>query len=200
MLIFHHKLKNIQQVLAKWSKEVYGNIFQKIATLEEVIQTGEMQFELDPSQGNKQSLHKAQADLSTYLHLEEEYWRQKAGMSWFVDGERNTKCFPAYINSRMKRLQLNIIKNYNDDQIEDSNGMATEAVKFFQKQINEDCFPDNFDILKHKPTKITMAQNEVLKKIPEEEDVKVDVYALKRESASGPDGFTGVFSSLVGIL
>ncbi|KAG5611037.1 hypothetical protein H5410_022318 [Solanum commersonii] len=37
-LIFHHKIKKLKGDLTKWSKEVYRNIFQRLDTLEEVIQ------------------------------------------------------------------------------------------------------------------------------------------------------------------
>lgn len=93
MFTFHQKLKNLKVGLAKWSKDIYGNILQKIPTLEEIIQAQAIQFEGKPTQVNRTNLHKSQADLANYLHLEEEYWRQKSGMKWFTDGERNTNSF-----------------------------------------------------------------------------------------------------------
>ncbi|KAG5630893.1 hypothetical protein H5410_002610 [Solanum commersonii] len=35
--IVHEKMKNLKKVLTKWSKETYGNIFHKVATLEDVV-------------------------------------------------------------------------------------------------------------------------------------------------------------------
>lgn len=51
--MFHHKLKQVKSVLAKWSREIFGNIFQEIATLEEVIKVREQQFEVSPLGANK---------------------------------------------------------------------------------------------------------------------------------------------------
>ncbi|XP_060170627.1 uncharacterized protein LOC132601563 [Lycium barbarum] len=38
-------------------------------------------------------LQQAQAELKKYLHFEEEFWRQKANVTWFAEGERNTRFF-----------------------------------------------------------------------------------------------------------
>ncbi|XP_060182174.1 uncharacterized protein LOC132611821 [Lycium barbarum] len=80
---FQAKMKKVKQALEKWSKDTYGNIFQQISTLEDVIKVKELQFELNPSIMNRAALHKAQANLNNYLHLQEEYWKQKSGVRWF---------------------------------------------------------------------------------------------------------------------
>jgi len=38
--------------LAKWSKKTFGNVFQQIATLEDVIKTKEIQLEMAPTESN----------------------------------------------------------------------------------------------------------------------------------------------------
>uniref|UniRef100_A0A0V0GZX8 Putative ovule protein n=1 Tax=Solanum chacoense TaxID=4108 RepID=A0A0V0GZX8_SOLCH len=58
--LFHHKLKKVKKALTQWSKMTFKNIFQEIATLEEVIKVHEAQFELIPSANNRAKLHKAQ--------------------------------------------------------------------------------------------------------------------------------------------
>lgn len=54
--------------------------FQKIATMEDIIQVQELQFERDPTQGNREALIKLQEELGRYMVLEEAYWRQKSGL------------------------------------------------------------------------------------------------------------------------
>lgn len=48
-------------------------------------------MEMSPTEDNRASLNKFEADLKRYLHIEEEFWRQKDGMKWFSDKERTTK-------------------------------------------------------------------------------------------------------------
>jgi len=42
----HAKRKKVNRALAEWSKDVFGNIFQQIATIEEVIVVKEAQVEI----------------------------------------------------------------------------------------------------------------------------------------------------------
>ncbi|KAH0662438.1 uncharacterized protein [Solanum tuberosum] len=109
--LFHYKLKKVKKVLAQWSRETLGNIFQEITTLEEIIKVQEMQFEADPSEANRENLYKYQANLKRHLHMEEDFWKQITGMAWFKDGERNTKLFHTYVKGRRKRLRVNRIQN-----------------------------------------------------------------------------------------
>nr|XP_009604419.1 uncharacterized protein LOC104099205 [Nicotiana tomentosiformis] len=110
-IIFNHNLKKLKRALSVWSRATYGDIFQKIASLEEVVLVHEAQFEINPTKLNRESLNKVQAELIRVLSLEEKFWKQKSCMSWFKDGDRNTKLFHAKVNGRRRRLQLNRIQN-----------------------------------------------------------------------------------------
>ncbi|KAH0770267.1 hypothetical protein KY290_014248 [Solanum tuberosum] len=94
---FHSKLKNVKKALSAWSKEIFGNVFQQIATLEDIIKVREAQLQIHPSADNRAALSKVEAGLKNYLRLEEEFWRQKAGMKWFKEGGMNTKIFHSYV-------------------------------------------------------------------------------------------------------
>lgn len=87
----------MNRALASWSKEVFGNIFQQIAIIEDVIMIKESQFEINPSADNMMELSRMEAELRKYLKIKEEYWKQKAGIRWFVDRDRNTKFFHSYV-------------------------------------------------------------------------------------------------------
>ncbi|XP_075083474.1 uncharacterized protein LOC142167215 [Nicotiana tabacum] len=117
-ILFNHKLKKLKRALSVWNKATYGDIFQKIARLEELVLIHEAQFELQPTLLNRERLHKVQAELIRYLAIEEEFWRQKSGMAWFKDGNRNTKFFHVQVNGRRRRLQLKRIQNNEGNWIE----------------------------------------------------------------------------------
>ncbi|XP_075080475.1 uncharacterized protein LOC107786790 [Nicotiana tabacum] len=190
---FNHKLKKLKKALSTWSKATYGDIFQKIASLEEVVLVHERQFELSPTQMNRQKLHKVQAEMIKYLALEEQFWRQKAGMAWFKDGDRNTRFFHAQVNGRRKRLKLTRIQDNLGNWVEEEDQIATEVVKFYQEQFREDTIPTTFHIIDHIPSMITMEQNEKLNSNPTREEIKHAVFGLNGDTAGGPDGFTGLF-------
>ncbi|XP_070034936.1 uncharacterized protein [Nicotiana tomentosiformis] len=110
-VIFNYKLKKLKKALSTWSRATFGDIFQKITSLEEVVLVHERKFKAYPTQMNRERLQKVQAKIIKYLALEEDIRRQKAGMTWFKDGDRNTKLFHAQVNGRRKRLKLKNIKN-----------------------------------------------------------------------------------------
>ncbi|XP_060216653.1 uncharacterized protein LOC132644112 [Lycium barbarum] len=121
-MTFNVKLRKLEKVLSTWIKSTYGDIFQKITKLEE-------------------KLMKVQAELTRVLHLEEEFWKQKAGMSWFQDGDKNSKFFHAHVKGRRKRLQLTRIHNSAGIWLNEENEIAEEAIRFYQTQFHETIVP-----------------------------------------------------------
>lgn len=102
--VVQEKMKNLKRILTNWSKEIYGNIFQKVATLEDIIRVKEIQLEINSSEQNRKDLLKAEEDLMKHYQIEKEYWKQKGGMKWFKDGDRNTKFFHSYVRGRRIKL------------------------------------------------------------------------------------------------
>lgn len=168
-------------------------MFQQIATLEDVIQDHEVRFEKSPTLHNREELHKAEAKLSRYLHLEEEYWRHKSGLKWFQEGENNTKFFHSFVTGKRKKLKLNRIQNTQGDWLTEERDIAAEAIRYFQEQFIEDQSQKDFSLVNHIPSLVTEEQNQKLEELPTEEEVKATVFGLNIESACGPDGFTGIF-------
>ncbi|XP_075111674.1 uncharacterized protein LOC142181905 [Nicotiana tabacum] len=203
-IIFNHKLKKVKKALSVRSNGTFGDIFLKIANLEEVSLVHEAEFEANPTKLNRQRLQKVQAELIKLLALEEKYWKQKAEISWFKDGDRNTKFFYAKVRGRRKKLQLNRIQNNQGVWIEEDEEIVAEAIKFFEDQFSENTIPTSFHIIDNVPALIDMGQNEDLIKQPTMEEVKAAVFGLNGDSVGGPDGFTVIsrviHERLVGLL
>ncbi|XP_059301845.1 uncharacterized protein LOC132053756 [Lycium ferocissimum] len=149
----------MEVVKLHWKADFSGNPFH-IATIEDTIKVQEWQFEMNPTRENKSTLQQAQAKLTRYLHLEEEYWKQKAGMEWFNEGDRNKKFFHSYVRGTRRKLAL--------ERIQDQNGVWVE-------------------------TAAELGDEAKMEELPTEGEVKEAVFSLNSESASGPDGFTGLF-------
>ncbi|XP_019241168.1 PREDICTED: uncharacterized protein LOC109221159 [Nicotiana attenuata] len=105
----------------------FGDIFQWIASLEEVVKVHDTQFELSPTVQNRERLHKVQADLNRVWALEEEFWKQKSRMAWFKDEDRNTKMFHDHVNGKRRKLQLKRIQDRHGNWLENPADMAEEA-------------------------------------------------------------------------
>ncbi|XP_075097908.1 uncharacterized protein LOC142175228 [Nicotiana tabacum] len=192
-ILLNFKLKKLKKALSTWSKETYGDIFQKIVSLEEVVMVHERQFEANPTQLNRERLQKVQAELIRYLALEEEFWRQKSGMTWFKDADRKIKFFHAQVNGLRKGLHLKRIQSRLGNWIVEEDQIAEEAVNFIKDQLYDTVAPNTFGIIDHIPILVDMEQNAKLISQPTREEVKQAVFGLNGESAGGPDGFTGAF-------
>ncbi|XP_060211977.1 uncharacterized protein LOC132639556 [Lycium barbarum] len=81
---FNSKLKNMRKALSQWSRATFGDIFQRISNLEEVIKVHKGLFEENPTLQNRAKLRQVEAELTRVYALEEEYWKQKAGQ-WLDD-------------------------------------------------------------------------------------------------------------------
>nr|XP_009587917.1 uncharacterized protein LOC104085557 [Nicotiana tomentosiformis] len=168
-VIFNYKLKTLKKALSTWSRATFEDVFQKIASLEEVVLVHERKFEAYPTQMNRERLQK------------------------FKDGDRNKKFFHAQVNGRRKRLKLKRIKNSLGNWIEEDELIAKESVNFYKEQFCESVVPTAIDILNHVHCLVDMDQNENLMSMPTREEVKLAVFGLNRDSAGGPYGFTGAF-------
>ncbi|XP_049359160.1 uncharacterized protein LOC125823817 [Solanum verrucosum] len=132
--IVKEQMNRLKRVLSKWSKESYGDIFQKVSTLEDVIKVKEVQLEVHCSDENMRDLNKAEEELQKFYQLEEDFWKQKSGMKWFNDDDRNTKFFHSYVKGRRRRLIINEIEDENEAILREDKSIGEEAMKVFEDQ------------------------------------------------------------------
>lgn len=99
-----------------------------------MVKLKEQLFEEDPSPENRMVLQQAQVELKKYIHYEEEFWRQKAGITWFSEGDKNTRFFHNLVKGRRKRMQIKRIQNSEGIWLQEEDQMENEAIKFYQNQ------------------------------------------------------------------
>ncbi|XP_060170505.1 uncharacterized protein LOC132601442 [Lycium barbarum] len=192
-LAFKKKLKSVQSALSQWSKHTFGDIFKLLSIREEKVRIKEDLFEEFPTEGNRMILRRAQAELKKYMHYKEEFWRQKAGFDCFAEGDRNTRFFHNIVKGRRKRTQIKRIQNSDGIWIEGTNNLADEAISFYQKQFTQEPQQEEFSLLEHIQELVTEEDNIVICSIPSLEEVRQAVFELAGDSASGPDGLSGLF-------
>ncbi|XP_059315814.1 uncharacterized protein LOC132066528 [Lycium ferocissimum] len=197
---FKCKMKKLKRVLSKWSREVFGDIFKQLIIREEIVRLKQQLFEENPSQLNRLVLQKAQAETKRYLHYEEEYWRQKSGLDWFIDGDKNTRFFHNLVKGRMKKPQIKRIQNSDGSWIEDEDQMAAEVVHFYAQKFSHEDSVGGEIFLSHIPILINQDRNDLLCQMPSVNEVKKAVFKLSESSASGPEVFLEFSTRLVGIF
>ncbi|XP_060210575.1 uncharacterized protein LOC132637513 [Lycium barbarum] len=172
---FKSKMKKLKGRLSKWSREMFGDIFKQLIIREEIVRLKEQLYEQNPSQVNRVVLQKALAETKRYLHYEEEYSRQKL------------------VKGRRKKLQIKRIQNSDGSSIEDEDQMADEAVHFYSQQFSQEELIGDENLFSLIPVLIDKNRNDLLCQMPSVDEVKKIVFDLSGASASGPDGFPGVF-------
>ncbi|XP_060190706.1 uncharacterized protein LOC132619967 [Lycium barbarum] len=125
--------------------------YKKLSIREDIVKVKEQLFEEMPSYGNRMILQRAQDKLKSYLHYEEEFWRQIAGFDHFVEGDRNTRFFHSLVKGRRKRTFLKKIKNADGSWLTNVDDIATEVVSFYQKQFTQEADQSDSPLFNHIP-------------------------------------------------
>ncbi|XP_075077128.1 uncharacterized protein LOC142163876 [Nicotiana tabacum] len=117
--------------LKLWTK--HDTFKQVLAIREDIVRVKEMLFEEEPTIQNRIVLQQEQAELKKYLSIEEQYWKQKAGIRRFAEDDKNTRCFHNHFNGKRQNLKLKRIQNAYGTWLESQDLLANAAVDFFHK-------------------------------------------------------------------
>ncbi|XP_070049105.1 uncharacterized protein [Nicotiana tomentosiformis] len=159
------------------------NFWTKHATFTNVVrQNWEVDFIGDPFFMFKQNIKRVKAALSK--------WSRET----FGDIFMQLDVLEDIVRVKeIKKLQLKRIKSASGVWVEDQEQLAIAAVDFYQKQFTNEGDASEFSLLNNVPSMVSMDQNLEHSRLPTIEEVRVAVFELSGESASGPDGFTGLF-------
>eukprot|EP00253_Pinus_taeda_P027952 PITA_27952 len=127
------------------------------------------------------------------LEQEEAFWRLKSRAIWLKDGDRNTKFFHKFANSRREKNSIWKISDGKGGFLFSRHDISKEAVRYFKNQYkrNEDCriqdilwgidlFPQMFDV----------DLNDRLFRPVTEEELLETMKSFKRDKSPGPNGWT----------
>ncbi|XP_075103621.1 uncharacterized protein LOC142178193 [Nicotiana tabacum] len=182
-------------MLLTYPRQCIGNIFDKVQQLEAATRSMEEIYGENYSDTNKKNLYKTHAEYIHWLKVEESILKQKAIIKWAEKGDTNSKYLYSVIKQRIRRAQIQRIKNKEGHWIEGNSAISEEALRHFKHIFTEDEERDMGDILRWIDSIITKENNDLLQQTPSEEEVKNVVFSIDPNSAAGPDGFNGYFFS-----
>ncbi|XP_047264678.1 uncharacterized protein LOC124896867 [Capsicum annuum] len=191
--MFHYKLKILKKALTQWSKKIFGNIFQEIANLEDVIKVVESHFKTEPNVANREKLHEAQAKLKLYLHREEKFLKQKEGMQWSKDGKSNTKFFHTIVNGRRWRIKVNKTQNEEEEWMENQEDIVDATGEFYRNQFKRQEGDFEYAMIEGLPNVLSDEESENMHAEPTIKKVYQAVMGLNRHSTRGPDRMIDAF-------
>ncbi|KAH0722633.1 hypothetical protein KY290_005290 [Solanum tuberosum] len=139
---------------------------------------------------------RAHAQYYKYLKLQQEFSRQKVGIQWFLEGDKNTEFLHNLVKDRRKRLKISRIQTANGSW-EDENKVLKKAVSFYKDQFSSNVEEDDTSVINIIPSLVNEEDNALLNRYPSFAEVRKVVFELKGESATELDGFIGKGPSIL---
>ncbi|KAL0315400.1 UNVERIFIED_CONTAM: hypothetical protein Sradi_5418200 [Sesamum radiatum] len=174
MMRLQQKLTRLKHCLKEWNKIVFGNVFDRVAMVERRFKETDEAYYQDPYDRTLVERNRSSVELVRVLAQEETFWRQKTGIRWAKDWERNTQ----YFHSLVRKTDPFAIKN--------------SAVSFQRLLTAEPVFPEEMHS-EHLEDGLTDEDRRSLCVMPTLEEVWEAVFSIDPDSVAGPDEFGAVF-------
>ncbi|XP_020597627.1 uncharacterized protein LOC110037340, partial [Phalaenopsis equestris] len=125
------KQKNLASHLKIWNWERFGNVNEQLEAIQKEVHS--LEEGLQMGMNSEYEVHHANERLLAQISYHECFLKQKAVVTKFTGGDRNTRYYHACINHRRKcNMILNII-NINGRKLTNAEDIAYDAIQHFQK-------------------------------------------------------------------
>lgn len=190
MITLQLKLKRLRYTLKKWNWEVFGNLHTNINCAKQPLEIAEANFETSSSVENGNILDECKKIYELELEREELFCRDKSRQKWLEAGDKNTQFFFASVKGRGTTC-LNI--HSGDDLVDDPSELKNMAIPHFSSLFSENKEIRDCSFLDHIKQLVDEQANHKLMARPSGEEIKETMMKMDADSASGPDGFSGLF-------
>ena len=104
------KMRDLKKSLKEWSAKVVGDVKGKMIKLEHELHMFDLQAESRSLSEDEQEIRKKVREEYWKVSREvDRIWLQKSRLDWSLKGDRNTRFFQAYVNSRQRVNMLNSV-------------------------------------------------------------------------------------------
>ena len=142
---------------------------------------------------NSTKIRSLRWEIQKLMEMEGIRWRQRAKVDWLKFGDRNTKFFHSYANSRRKKNHIEWIKDGMGQWCSSSNEVGKAFVSFFSSLFSAGQAGDlNPCIQKLEPC-ISEDMNRVLTEEFTAEEISTALHQMGPLKAPGPDGLNACF-------
>ncbi|VFQ85722.1 unnamed protein product [Cuscuta campestris] len=186
---YEWKLGCFEMKVSKWTP----NFDPRVRSHKNQLKDAETSFDTLPTPENRETMNAVRANLTLAAHDEYLYWKQKANLKWAKEGDLNTAFFHSKVKEKRHHQTIRKIKNQSGNW--SSNQVEIQDIfhKHFNALFQHEQTPLNNSFTINIPSLITPEDNLLLTQLPLEDEVKTAVWALKADSAAGPDGYNGNF-------
>ncbi|XP_019418539.1 PREDICTED: uncharacterized protein LOC109329320 [Lupinus angustifolius] len=187
MWLNHESLRGVIETY--WANRVVGvkEAFSQLEGLQLRI-TNEGQSDTLMAQEDQ-----AQKDLLVALIAEEEFWKEKSRLNWQTSCDRNTAYFPNIAKIRYGTKFMCILRQ-GEETLLQRQDIDNHVLDSFTNLYASENVTQPSNLIDYVITKfVTVEENNMLSKIPLEDEIRDAVFAMNGEGAPGPDGFGGCF-------
>ena len=176
--------------LEGWNKTEFSHVSRKISELQKRLEW----IELQPTTPNiAQLMRNTRIELNGWLEKEDAMWCQRSKLTWFQEGDRNTRFFHTKASARYKK---NLIEG-----LMDANGVwqkeeqiIEEIVVDYYKNLFTTSSPTNFnEILEAEETKVSPSMNHMLNRDFTAREVEQALKQMHPQKAPGPNDMPPLF-------
>ncbi|KAH7841573.1 hypothetical protein Vadar_031697 [Vaccinium darrowii] len=129
-----HRIRNTRSKLRIWSKARNFNARRKINEVQNQLK----EIGDERVYGDMEQIWALEKDLGDAWVQEEKCWRQKARISWMIEGDRNTSFFHVKVTQRRKRNTISGIQDLRGNWCENQEDIAKEFVMYFEDLFKSD--------------------------------------------------------------
>ncbi|KAL0315140.1 UNVERIFIED_CONTAM: hypothetical protein Scaly_2885800 [Sesamum calycinum] len=181
MMQLQQKLTRLKHCLKEWNKTVFGNVFDKVAAAERQLQESVEAYDQDSCDRTLVQRNRSSVELVRVLAQEETFWRQKAGIRWAKDGERNMRYFHSLVQKRRFRgtifgIQHDVVYLTDPTTIKDS------TTSFFQRLLTAELVFLEEMASEYLQDALTYEDRRSLCFMPTLEEVREEIFSIDPDS------------------
>lgn len=182
------RIKSCRKELCKWKRHANVNSSVTIKRLRR-----ELKVEKRKRCPNLVILPSLRLDLEKAYDEEEAFWKQKCKNSWLQVGDKNTKVFHGWVESRRMKMKVHSlidtagVEHFSEDE------MAKVAVDYFQELFHSTGSADTSELLDGMAPRVTESMNGGMIKPISDAEIRRAVKDIKSDSTPGVDGMTCQF-------
>lgn len=158
--------------LSTLSRNTIGDVFAFVKQKEEEVGLLEQIYEDNNTDSNRQSMHKAQVEYTKWLKMQDFILKQKVRIMWADEGDTNSKYLYSMIKNKRKRTHIHRINNNQGSWIEGNEAITDATIEHFSDMFTHNKNGNNMSIIDCVDQLVTDEYNELLNKIPDDEEIK----------------------------
>ena len=194
MYVTLQKLRTLKTCLKEWNFSVFRDVHKKLEAAHANLASIQQDI---ASNGITESSFEAEVSAKTVVleavRQQEAFWRDRARVKWFTEGDKCSSFFHAYARSKYARASINCLRD-GDVLLTESQCIADHVVDFYKTLYGPGDDPQGVsDICQVIPKLVSDEENAFLVLVPSADEIRDAVFALDPSSAPGPDGFPGSF-------